>query len=97
MDQIINIIFIAISAILVLFAPGFFVSLILFNFGKIDFLERIALSFALSISIIPLLTFYLNLLGLKINTHLIISEILAVANICTLIYLFLHFKKKKAK
>lgn len=33
----------------------------------IDFIERIALSFALSIAVVPLAVFYLNLLGMKIN------------------------------
>mgnify|MGYP001559737728 CR=1 FL=1 len=35
--------------------------------GSIDWIERIALSFALSIAIVPLVVFYLNLIGIKIN------------------------------
>ena len=43
--------------------------------GSIDWLERIALSFALSIAIVPLVIFYLNLAGLRItalNSFLVI-------------------------
>jgi len=35
--------------------------------GSVDWIERIALSFALSIAIVPLAVFYLNLIGLKIS------------------------------
>ncbi len=35
---------------------------------SIDWIERTALSFALSIAIVPLAVFYLNLIGIKINT-----------------------------
>jgi len=35
---------------------------------SVDLIERIALSFALSIAIVPLAVFYLNLIGIKINT-----------------------------
>ena len=35
--------------------------------ASIDWIERIALSFALSIATVPLVVFYLNLIGVKIN------------------------------
>lgn len=47
--------------------------------GKgIDWIERIALSFALSIAIVPLAVFYLNLIGIKINFLSSFLEILAI-------------------
>ena len=67
------------GSVYVLFLPGFIISFIFFpktqdsdakeegEKGSIDWIERIALSFALSISIIPLAVFYLNLIGIKIN------------------------------
>jgi uncharacterized membrane protein len=64
------------GSVYVLFLPGFLVTWIIFpkttSFGShasggIDWLERIALSFALSIAIVPLVVFYLNLVGLKIS------------------------------
>ena len=69
---------IAFGSVYVLFLPGFIISYIFFPKTKefneknkeekgIDWIERIALSFAISIAIVPLVVFYLNLIGLKIN------------------------------
>jgi uncharacterized membrane protein len=55
------------GSLYVLFIPGFIISFIFFKSGKIDLIERLALSFALSIAIVPLAVFYLNLIGIKIN------------------------------
>lgn len=68
------------GSVYVLFLPGFIISYIFFSKTKkfdsktneeegdsIDLIERIALSFALSIAIVPLAVFYLNLMGIKIN------------------------------
>lgn len=49
----------------VLFLPGFVLTYVFFK--EIDWIERIALSFALSIATVPLILFYLNKLGIKIN------------------------------
>ena len=67
------------GSIYVLFLPGFIISYIFFpktkefesedekEKGAFDWIERIALSFALSIAIVPLAVFYLNLVGVKIS------------------------------
>ncbi|MBU0907116.1 MAG: DUF1616 domain-containing protein [Nanoarchaeota archaeon] len=63
------------GSVYVLFLPGFVWSFVFFparaGLGeggrRIDIIERIALSFALSIAIVPLAVFYLNLVGLKIS------------------------------
>jgi uncharacterized membrane protein len=60
----------------VLFLPGYIISFLFFK--KIDIIERIALSFALSIAIVPLIIFYLNLIGMKIN---LLTSILTIAGI----------------
>ena len=62
------------------------------NHKAIDWIERIALSFALSIAIVPLVVFYLNLAGIKIallNSFLTITGILAVSG------MILYYKAKK--
>ena len=52
----------------VLFIPGFAWSFIFFPKKEIDWIERIALSFGLSIALVPLIIFYLNyLFKIKIN------------------------------
>lgn len=63
------------GSVYVLFLPGFVLSYLFFSETKefdakgegIDWIERIALSFALSIAVVPLAVFYLNLVGVKIN------------------------------
>lgn len=65
------------GSVYVLFFPGFILTFLFFprtrefnsknEKGAIDWIERIALSFALSIAVVPLVIFYLNLAGLKIN------------------------------
>ena len=71
----------------VLFLPGYIISFLFFK--KIDILERIALSFALSIAIVPLLIFYLNLIGMKIN---LLNSTLTIAAIIVISLIIL--KKK---
>lgn len=88
----------------VLFLPGFILSYLFFpntvsfdsvdgTSSGIDFLERTALSFALSIAIVPLAVFYLNLVGLRISTLNSILTILAIILI-SLTLLFLKSKRK---
>lgn len=66
------------GSVYVLFLPGFVLSFVFFpktkefdskekEKGAIDWIERIALSFALSIAVVPLAVFYLNLIGVRIN------------------------------
>ncbi len=79
------------GSVFALFLPGFLLSHLFYDKRKIDLLERIALSFALSISIIPLLVFYLNLIGLRVNT---LNSILIISGVCVLATAWLVIKKK---
>lgn len=66
--MILNVLRIIFGSIFILFLPGYFWSFAFFNKGKIDLIERIALSFGLSIALVPLTVFYLNyLFKVKIN------------------------------
>jgi uncharacterized membrane protein len=83
---------ILIASVFVLFLPGFSLSFALFpKKDEIDWIERIALSFGLSIAIIPLLVFYSNFLfGIKIN-------LITIASIVILTIFagyFAYFKRK---
>lgn len=80
-------------SIFILFLPGYWLTRIFFKKDEIDFLERFALSFALSISVVPLISFYLNLAWIKITSLSVylITLILIVGNI---FYLFVLRKKK---
>jgi uncharacterized membrane protein len=55
----------------------------------IDWIERIALSFALSIAIVPLAVFYLNLIGLKIN---LLNSFLTILGILAISGIILYFR-----
>ena len=48
------------GTVFVLFIPGFAWSFIFFRKDEIDWIERIALSFGLSIALVPLTIFWLN-------------------------------------
>ena len=60
-----------------------------FSSKKIDLIERITLSFALSIAIVPLMVFYLNLLGIPINA---VSVSMQIIILIAILLLFLSFR-----
>jgi uncharacterized membrane protein len=91
------------GSVYVLFLPGFVISYIFFQKtkefdsknkekGSIDWIERIALSFALSIAIVPLVVFYLNLIGLKIS---LLNSFLTILGILVVSSGILYWKKSK--
>ncbi len=63
-------------------------------FLKNYWIERIALSFALSIAIVPLVVFYLNLIGLKIN---LLNSFLTIIGIIVVSFGILYWRIKKLK
>ncbi len=75
---------ISFGSVFVLFLPGYIITE-LFN-KIIDIIEKIALSFALSIAIVPLTVFYLNKLGMRINTLNSILTISGIIIISVIIY-----------
>jgi uncharacterized membrane protein len=89
------------GSVYVLFLPGLIMSFIFFpktkefeskNEEGIDWIERIALSFALSIAIVPLAVFYLNLIGLKIN---LLNSFLTILGIIAISLGILYWGKRK--
>ena len=96
------------GSVYVLFLPGFVISYIFFpktkefdsekgenkehENGAIDWIERIALSFALSIAIVPLAVFYLNLIGLRINT---LNSFFTILGIIVISLGILYFKNRR--
>ena len=67
-----------IGAVYVLFVPGWVLSFAFFRRGRVDVIERVALSFALSIAVVPLVAFYLNLLGVRISRVNVVLEVAAI-------------------
>jgi uncharacterized membrane protein len=65
--------------------------------SAIDWLERFALSFALSIAVVPLIVFYLNLAGIRINLLNVFLEILGIIIISLIILRYRLRKVKKVR
>ena len=82
------------GSIYVLFLPGFILTFIFFpkrSEDRIDWIERIALSFALSIAVVPLVIFYLNLIGLKISA---LNTFFSILGIIIVELVVLYFKRR---
>jgi uncharacterized membrane protein len=75
MQNVLHIIGAVLGAFYLLFLPGYAVSFLFFARGGIDIIERVALSFALSVAVVPLLAFYLNLVGVKIRFWSVFAEV----------------------
>lgn len=73
------------GGIFILFAPGFAWSYVFFTRRKLDWIERFALSFGLSIALVPLGIFWLNwLFDMKItllSTSLTVVGIILIAGL----------------
>jgi len=83
------------SAMYVLFLPGLSLSFVFFRWGKIDVLERIALSFALSLAVVPLVVFYTNLVGIKITALSVILQTASIIVISLIIIGVQHLKRRR--
>jgi uncharacterized membrane protein len=78
MQSALSILLMILGAVYVLVLPGLALSFAFFRRGRIDVIERAALSFALSIAVVPLLVFYLNLAGVKISRTSVLIEVAVV-------------------
>jgi uncharacterized membrane protein len=76
------------GSLFILFLPGYHLTRVFFGKREIDRLERFALSFALSISVVPLLTFYANLLGLPITSLTVYGITLVIILLSILAHTF---------
>lgn len=91
--------------IYIIFIPGFLFTIILFpvkkqenrDLGlqqpdkKLDWFDRILLSFAFSAAVVPLTLFFLSKLGMKINQ---LNVIITTLMIITLEVIYIFFKNK---
>lgn len=83
-----------ISSLYVLFLPGFFLSFIFFKHKHIDLVERVALAFGLSITVVSLMTFYGNLLGIPISSVSVMLEATVIIFLTGIVLLREHIKQK---
>ncbi|KPQ44969.1 MAG: hypothetical protein MPEBLZ_00440 [Candidatus Methanoperedens nitroreducens] len=84
-----------ISTIIVLFLPGYFLYNMFLKKLNMDFFQRLIISPGLSLSFIPLLTYFFTLIGMKLNTILILLIFLILAAIILLKYILEHRKNKE--
>ena len=88
--EIIELLRIPIGVIFVLFLPGYAWSFVFFKKGNIDLIERIALSFGLSIALVPLVVFWLNwIFKIRINIVNVTAVILGLIG-CALIVMLVR-------
>jgi uncharacterized membrane protein len=95
--EIIELLRIPLGSVFVLFLPGYAWSFVFFKKGEIDLIERIALSFGLSIALVPLVIFWLNwLFTIRINIVNVTAVILGLI-ICALIIMLImgRFQKQR--
>lgn len=87
--------------VFLLFVPGFFVTEFAFpresheEQRQLDWIERITLSFALSISVVPLIVFFLNKAGIAITALNIFLEVAGLVFVLGIIIAFQRFWRKK--
>lgn len=81
----------------VLFLPGLLISFIFFRDQTVDWIERLALSFALSLSIVPLVAFYISFAGVKISAISVLGECLVLNLTCLLIMVVVNWRTLVSK
>ena len=87
MVEILEIIRIISGSVFVLFLPGFAWSFVFFEKEEIDWIERIALSFGLSIAFVPIAVFWLNyFIGVRIDLLNVSILILVLTGAAALAY-----------
>lgn len=90
-----SIIVIILFILYILFFPGLFTSYVVFSRGQIDIIERVALSFGISIALVPLIVFYTNLFGVPITTTSVIVQATLIMACAGIILITKHLKKTK--
>jgi uncharacterized membrane protein len=95
--EIFELLMIPIGSVSILFLPGYAWSFVFFKKGEIDVIERIALSFGLSIALVTLAVFWLNwLLKIRINIVNVTVVILGLTG-CALIIMLIMRKFQKQR
>lgn len=83
-----------ISSILVFFLPGFFIYSIFLENLKLDIFQSLIISMGLSLSFIPLMTYFFTFVGIKLSSFLIISIMFIFITGVLLKYKLDHKKNK---
>lgn len=79
----------------VFFIPGFFLSFVFFKPDTITWIERVVFSFALSLALMPLSTFYSNIFGVPINQATVLLQSTTIIFVTGIILLIQMIKNKK--
>lgn len=88
--DILSLLRMVLGSIFVLFIPGFAWSFAFFKKEEIDVIERITLSFGLSIALVPLSVFYLNyLFHIKINA---VNSFLVIIVLTVIPLVYIHLQ-----
>lgn len=77
--------------IVLLLLPWRWITKVLWKHNEIESTERIIVSFAFSLSVVPLLVFYANIIWIPVSEWLVIWVIVGIIGVCWL----LLYKKKE--
>jgi uncharacterized membrane protein len=80
---------------LILFLPGYLFTLLFFESKEINIVERIGISFASSIAILPLGVFYSTLLGIPINIVSISQQVIIIVSTLGVFFFIKYLIKSK--
>jgi len=69
-------------SVVLLFLPWYRITEAVWHGDRLDYLEHMALSFAFSLSVVPLLVFYVNLIGFPITQYMVLSIVIALLVLC---------------
>ena len=83
--------------VFILFLPGHLLTYVFYPGGKIDLIERIAISFALSISTVPLVVFYMNQIGIPITFESISIQMIFIITLIIMVLLIRYAIKNIKK
>jgi uncharacterized membrane protein len=81
--------------VFILILPGYVLSLAIFRKKKIDYIERLIVSFALSIAIVPLTVFHTNIVGVPITKLTIILQVIGIVLVSWMVIEAQEFFRKK--
>lgn len=86
--------FLIIGLLILLLFPGYLLSLIILRRDSGLSIERLGLSIGLSITTVPLLVLYLNIIGITISSS---TVLLTATFICGFSILFIYYREKIGK
>jgi uncharacterized membrane protein len=95
--DIIEIIFEFVACTITIIIPGVLLTFVFFNKSALDFIERVAYGFGLSVIAISSFTLLLGLFGIKLTFVLIVIELIVITSLASLVIVLKGLSRGKTK